>query len=542
MSALSHVRCISEPGRAWIVGCVLLLAFPTTSWALVFTVPDDFPTIQSALDSLAVVERATPDTLRLRGLDFAETPTVRSAVVLEWAPASPAESRPHIAGLVIGLYPGWLAVLRGVDVTGPVTMSVQQPSEISFEDCRFDGSILGGSSDGLLSLLTFRRCELRSGARLAPGGECVFDSCDVTGGISVHWSDARLRVLRSTIHGGGSGVGIEGGNLTELTVSQTTIRGFRVGTVGEAEGTVVISDNIVEDCATVGILVSKGENVQIARNVVRRCATGVSSAGRRVSIAENVVEACTTTGVFAIVDGGVAVMHNTVTRCGAAGIWLAGSADLDARVQNNTVCANAGSGIICEVESPYSPTVFEIVRNVAFGNSGYGLEWRTPPVGTTSCNDWFGNALGPVAGGALLPGDFLADPLFCDALGGDFRVSSDSPLSDRPGCGPIGALGVGCAVATRADAGFRIVQVSPSPAAGPLRIDFTLPTPADVTIEVFDVQGRMIATPARGPHSAGRHTVEWSGRTASGTAAAGIYLVRYRFPGGHDDRRLVLAR
>jgi hypothetical protein len=542
MSVFSRLRRISDAGSAWIVGCALLLALPTTARALEFTVPDDFPTIQSALDALAVVERATPDTLRLRGLDFAEMPTVRSAVVIEWAPASPAEQRPRVAGLAIELSTGWLAVLRGVDVTGPVTMSVQQPSEISFEDCRFDGSILGYSSDGLLSQLTFRRCELRSGARLAPGGECVFDSCDVVGGISVHWSDARLRVLRSMVHGAGTGAGIYGEDLLELTVSQTTIRGFRVGMFGDAEGAVDLSDNMVEDCAAEGILVSHGDDVRIARNVVRRCGTGVSSAGYRVSIAENVIEACVSTGVFAIVDGGVAVTRNVITRCGAAGIWLAGSADSDVRVQNNTVCANAESGVICEVESPYSRTVFEIVRNVAFGNSGYGLEWRTPPVGTTSCNDWFGNALGPVAGGALSPADFLADPLFCDALGGDLRVSSDSPLSDRTGCGPIGALGIGCAVTTRADAGFRIVQVSPSPAAGPIRIDFTLPAPAEVTIEVFDVQGRKVATPARGPQSVGRHTVEWSGRTANGVAAAGIYLVRYRFPGGHDDRRLVLAR
>lgn len=86
MRARILLRDMAGWGRAGIVPFVLFLGLPAGASALVLTVPDDVPTIQAALDSLAMVERAVPDTLRLRGLDFPETPTLRTNLVVEWAP------------------------------------------------------------------------------------------------------------------------------------------------------------------------------------------------------------------------------------------------------------------------------------------------------------------------------------------------------------------------------------------------------------------------------------------------------------------------
>jgi hypothetical protein len=43
-------------------------------------------------------------------------------------------------------------------------------------------------------------------------------------------------------------------------------------------------------------------------------------------------------------------------------------------------------------------------------------------------------------------GNFSADPLFCDLVGGDVGLSSDSPCAPEHsgGCDLIGALGVAC--------------------------------------------------------------------------------------------------
>jgi flagellar hook assembly protein FlgD len=73
-----------------------------------------------------------------------------------------------------------------------------------------------------------------------------------------------------------------------------------------------------------------------------------------------------------------------------------------------------------------------------------------------------------------------------------------------------------------------------------VRIAFFLAQAAAIEIDVFDVQGRRVASPARGEWSAGAHVIAWDGRTRSGQSApAGLFLVRYRYPGGQDRRRIV---
>jgi hypothetical protein len=70
-----------------------------------------------------------------------------------------------------------------------------------------------------------------------------------------------------------------------------------------------------------------------------------------------------------------------------------------------------------------------------------------------SCSDVYGNAggdwVGCIAGRLGVDGNFSADPLFCDAEGGDFTLSAESPClpgnhPDGVDCGLIGAFGQGC--------------------------------------------------------------------------------------------------
>jgi hypothetical protein len=86
----------------------------------------------------------------------------------------------------------------------------------------------------------------------------------------------------------------------------------------------------------------------------------------------------------------------------------------------------------------------------------------------------------------------------------------------------------------------RLVQVGPNPGSGPVRIDFALQDAAAIEIDVFDVQGRRVASPARGEWQAGTHAVEWDGLSRTGEPVpSGIYLLRYTYPGGEDWRRVV---
>jgi probable HAF family extracellular repeat protein len=76
-----------------------------------------------------------------------------------------------------------------------------------------------------------------------------------------------------------------------------------------------------------------------------------------------------------------------------------------------------------------------------------------------------------------------------------------------------------------------------------LRIAFGIPVSGRVTISVFDVSGRLLATPVDDTRSAGDHVVLWNGRTLSGNLApSGVYFLRMSTPDFVASDRLVLVR
>ena len=70
---------------------------------------------------------------------------------------------------------------------------------------------------------------------------------------------------------------------------------------------------------------------------------------------------------------------------------------------------------------------------------------------------------------------------------------------------------------------------APNPARDGFTIQYSLPAEADVSLAVYDLAGRRLATLASGRVSAGAHTARWNWVDASGRAlAAGHYVVRLR--------------
>lgn len=86
-----------------------------------------------------------------------------------------------------------------------------------------------------------------------------------------------------------------------------------------------------------------------------------------------------------------------------------------------------------------------------------------------------------------------------------------------------------------------IDAVRPNPATGPVTVSYSLPVATVATVTVHDLRGRLVATLASGPRSAGGHESTWDGKLASGgRAAAGVYLVRLATPAGAATSRLAL--
>ena len=74
---------------------------------------------------------------------------------------------------------------------------------------------------------------------------------------------------------------------------------------------------------------------------------------------------------------------------------------------------------------------------------------------------------------------------------------------------------------------FALHAARPNPFAGSTAIGFDLPEPSQVSIVVYDVRGRRVATMSSGRFEAGSHAAQWAGRADTGERLnAGIYFAR----------------
>jgi len=74
---------------------------------------------------------------------------------------------------------------------------------------------------------------------------------------------------------------------------------------------------------------------------------------------------------------------------------------------------------------------------------------------------------------------------------------------------------------------FALHRNRPNPFTRSTTIGFDLPVASPVSLEVFDLLGRRVATLARGQYPAGRHMAVWNLREGSGASVhRGIYVYR----------------
>ena len=80
----------------------------------------------------------------------------------------------------------------------------------------------------------------------------------------------------------------------------------------------------------------------------------------------------------------------------------------------------------------------------------------------------------------------------------------------------------------------------PSPARGPVRIDYLLPSAGRTRIEVLDQSGRSVAVLRDGTEQAGRFSLVWNGLDVRGNRVnCGVYFIRLVTPAGCRTRKVV---
>ena len=90
---------------------------------------------------------------------------------------------------------------------------------------------------------------------------------------------------------------------------------------------------------------------------------------------------------------------------------------------------------------------------------------------------------------------------------------------------------------------FHLAPNRPNPFGTETVLVFSVPSPLDVRLSVFDVTGRLVTTLLNDRVSAGRHEIRWDGRNGSGSAVApGVYFYRVDAGPFRETRRMVRLR
>jgi hypothetical protein len=423
----------------------LLLAGTVPALARTARVPEDFSTIQAAVDYL--VQFYAADTVLVQAGNYPERVVIHEAIRLQGVVA-PGSAEPLTRIDALKVQPpsdGSTINVIGIHVAGPaLTAPSSGPDNVNYESCRFDAGMDGYGYYPDLASVVMRHCTL-FGRVVLCAVETVVDSCTVYGPLVHIAADAAVVTNNrfENVPGFAASIFADQRAYVARNVVRGGINGFDVRTGDQND--LLVEDNRVEGCAGIGIRVWHDwrNNSRVERNQVSRCGgTGIYAHGLALARGNRVLD-CGGHGLDLVVLEDIGLVEgNVVGRCGGDGIRLARDYEgspVGFHAQGNTVYACAGSGIVA-----VDLTDGSVSNNIAFRNRGYGLLTAGSDAAPASCNDWFENQAGATSGAPASPSDLAVDPRFCDIASDDVQLMSDSPLLDAPGCGLIGALGRGC--------------------------------------------------------------------------------------------------
>jgi hypothetical protein len=205
-------------------------------------------------------------------------------------------------------------------------------------------------------------------------------------------------------------------------------------------------------------------------------------------------------------------------------------------IANNTIADNTGEGIRCSGGSPtiqgclildndlgiscYLGAAPEIHWNDIAGHSLWGVANASGDLTVNAESNWWGHSSGPYH--PVTNPNGLGDPV----SGG---VDYDPWLMQSTGMTePAPVL----------PAVLMVSQNRPNPFNPVTTIEYVLPHAGEVTLRVYDVLGREVATLVKGAQSRGGHEISWD---ASGKAS-GVYYYRVEAGDWSATRPMVLLR
>ena len=91
--------------------------------------------------------------------------------------------------------------------------------------------------------------------------------------------------------------------------------------------------------------------------------------------------------------------------------------------------------------------------------------------------------------------------------------------------------------------GYSLHQNYPNPFNPTTNIGFTLPVSGKARIDIFNILGKLVATPFDGIAQSGANEVVWDGRNFAGeTVATGIYFYRLTADNYVETKKMTLMK
>lgn len=250
------------------------------------------------------------------------------------------------------------------------------------------------------------------------------------GAINAEAANFTLTRVRITECRAGVGGGLGGGIF--MTSLERHAGGGIAGRRPLADGYILLDEVTIDHCGSGsegGGLYAEGA-VFVLRNCRFESNDAVDGGGVKIFNSVGIIEEC--------------LFRDNVAAFYGGGLKVEQSLDALIRVEGNTFVGNraerGGAGV--ELFRTVNVT---LKRNIFVGQAGAGDPWecRTPGDFVTECNLIFENGnrerLDCPTEATLIE----ADPRFCNAAAGDFRLCSDSPAIGGA-CGRRGAFDVGC--------------------------------------------------------------------------------------------------
>jgi flagellar hook capping protein FlgD len=123
------------------------------------------------------------------------------------------------------------------------------------------------------------------------------------------------------------------------------------------------------------------------------------------------------------------------------------------------------------------------------------------------------------------------------------EVSTYFSMASEYACfDPAGAVGLPTQETVESKVELGIVTPNPMVAGAQGRLRFSLPRQGKVTLELFDVQGRLVKTLFDGGAKAGDNDITWDGTDSQGhRSSAGVYFCRLRALGSDISKKLIVV-